>query len=97
MLVGYRFQVFRMINQLILAGSDYFSNAAKPDSVEPNISTDKPTQTEILIQKLLSGDMSVQNVPPDVNLQLLQTLEEKLSMPIKTESKYHVQTVFAND
>lgn len=74
-----------MINQLVLAGSHYFSPGSvatdQTNSVEL-ISTDKPTQAEMILERLMAGEMSVQHVPADVYLDLLQTLREKMAAEI---------------
>ena len=74
-----------MINQLVLAGSHYFSPGTvatdQTNSAELT-STDKPTQAEMILERLLAGEMSVQHVPADVYLDLLQTLRGKMTAEI---------------
>ena len=69
-----------MINQLILAGSEYFNptRSSTDDADSDVLSSSSPQHTEEMIEKLLQGDMAVQNVPPDIYLHLLQTLREKI-------------------
>ena len=73
-------RLFRMINQLILAGSEYFiPTRPSADEADSNLlSSSSPDQTEKIIEKLLQGDMSVHHVPPDIYLHLLQTIREKM-------------------
>ena len=82
-----------MINQLILAGSEYFNPSRSSTDEAGSDSSSSPQQTEKLIEKLLEGDMSVHHVPPDIYLQLLQTIREKISNDTGTE----FEAVFANN
>ena len=69
-----------MINQLILAGSEYFNpTRSSTDDVDSEVLSSSTQQhTEEMIEKLLQGDMAVHHVPPDIYLHLLQTLREKI-------------------
>ena len=80
-----------MINQLILAGSKYFIPTRSNKDDEDSDLLSSPQQTEMMIEKLLQGDISVDSVPPDINLQLLQTIGEKINEETEFEN------VFAND
>ena len=84
-------RLFRMINQLILAGSKYFIPTRSNTDDEDSDLLSSPQQTEMMIEKLLQGDISVDSVPPDINLQLLQTIREKINEETEFEN------VFAND
>ena len=84
-------RLFRMINQLILAGSKYFIPTRSYTDDEDSDLLSSPQQTEMMIEKLLQGDISVDSVPPDINLQLLQTIREKINEETEFEN------VFAND
>ena len=68
-----------MINQLILAGAEYFSPASQTRQTDQGEPAESPTHTDIIIQNLLQGNMDVQQVPPDIYLNLLRTLEERIS------------------
>ena len=72
-------RLFRMINQLILAGSEYFNpTRSSTDDADSDVLSSSSQHTEEMIEKLLQGDMAVQNVPSDIYLHLLQTLREKI-------------------
>ena len=73
-------RLFRMINQLILAGSEYFNptRLSADDADSEVLPSSSPQQTEEMIEKLLQGDMAVNHVPPDIYLYLLQTIREKI-------------------
>ena len=80
-----------MINQLIVAGSDYFSPGTRDQA-----NSDKPTEAEIIIERLLAGEMSVPDVPADLYLELLQTVRGKMITESESKDRHQVQTVFAN-
>ena len=87
-------RLFRMINQLILAGSEYFNpTRSNTDGTAGSDSSSSPQQTEKLIEKLLEGDMSVHHIPPDIYLHLLRTIREKINKGTGAE----FETVFANN
>ena len=69
-----------MINQLILAGSKYFNpTRSSTDDADSELSSPPQDKAEIMIEKLLQGDMTVDHVHPDIYLKLLQSIREKMS------------------
>ena len=87
-------RLFRMINQLILAGSKYFNpTRSNTDEADSDLLSPPQDNAELMIEKLLQGDMTVDHVHPDIYLQLLQSIREKMSK----ETPAEFETVFANE